>query len=64
MANDKNMMEDIDELLQEDNTEQKIQQGYDLNDLYFYRFIDPDPKKLEKLKKLYIKQYGFLDNYV
>ena len=61
MANDTDMMKDIDEL--QGNKETK-QQGQDLNDLYFYKFIEPNLKKLEKLKKLYIKQYGFLDNYV
>ena len=61
MANDKNMMEDVNLLQRHEET---LQQGYDLNDLYFYRFIDPSPKKLEELKKLYIKKYGFLDNYV
>ena len=63
MANDRDMMNDIDDLLQSHKKE-KLQQGYDLNDLYFYRYIDFDPKKLEELKKLYIKKYGVLDNYV
>ena len=61
MANDYNMMNDIDDLQANKKTRQ---QGYDLNDLYFYRYIEPNPKKLEKLKKLYKKMYGFLDNYV
>lgn len=64
MANDMDMMKDIDSLLQSNNSAKEIQQGYDLNDLYFFRYIEPNQRKLEKLKKLYIKQYGFLDNYV
>jgi hypothetical protein len=61
MANDYDMMKDIDELELNQETQQ---QGYDLNDLYFYKYVEPNPEKLEELKKLYIKKYGFLDNYV
>jgi hypothetical protein len=61
MANDFDMMKDIDLLQRHKETKQ---QGYDLNDLYFYKYIEPNPRKLAKLKKLYIKMYGFLDNYV
>ena len=61
MANDYDMMKDIDELQADKETEQ---QGYDLNDLYFYKYIEPNNKKLEQLKKLYVKKYGWLDNYV
>ena len=61
MANDYDMMRDIDELQADKETEQ---QGYDLNDLYFYKYIEPNNKKLEQLKKLYVKKYGGLDNYV
>jgi hypothetical protein len=61
MANDIDMMKDIDELLSKKKTKQ---QGYDLNDLYFYKYIDSRPRLLKKLKELYIKNYGQLDNYV
>lgn len=61
MANDIDMMKDIDLLQSRKETKQ---QGYDLNDLYFYKYIEFNPKKLEKLKKLYIENYKFLDNYV
>lgn len=61
MANDMDMMRDIDVLQARKKTKQ---QGYDLNDLYFYKYIDPRPRLLKKLKALYIKMYGFLDNYV
>ena len=61
MANDIDMMKDIDVLQKHKKTKQ---QGYDLNDLYFYKFIQPNKRKLERLKKLYIEQYGFLDNYI
>jgi len=61
VANDIDMIKDIDELQANPKTRQE---GYDLNDLYFYRFIEPDPVKLEHLKELYIQKYGFLDNYV
>jgi hypothetical protein len=61
MANDIDMMKDIDILQAKKETRQ---QGYDLNDLYFYKYIEPNKKKLEQLKALYIKQYGSLDNYV
>jgi thymidylate synthase ThyX len=61
MANDMDMMRDIDALQSRKATKQ---QGYDLNDLYFYKYIEPNPRKLEKLKKLYIKEYRDLDNYV
>jgi hypothetical protein len=61
MANDIDMMRDIDELQSKNRTKQ---QGYDLNDLYFYKYIEPNKEKLEYLKKLYTKQYKFLDNYV
>lgn len=61
MANDSDMMKDIDALLDNKATRQ---QGYDLNDLYFFKYIEPNKKMLEKCKKLYIKKYGVLDNYV
>ena len=61
MANDIDMMKDIDELQSRVKTKQ---QGYDLNDLYFYKYIELNENKLEQLKKLYIKKYGSLDNYV
>lgn len=61
MANDMDMMRDIDTLQARKKTRQ---QGYDLNDLYFYAYIEPNPRKLKRLKALYIKQYGSLDNYV
>jgi len=61
MANDLNMRQDIDEFQSNQDT---AQQGDLLADLYFHRYIEPNSKKLEKLKKLYIKKYGFLDNYV
>jgi len=61
MANDMDMIRDIEEL--ESNPETK-QQSYDLSDLYFYRYIEPNPKKLEQLKAQFIKKYGDLDNYV
>jgi len=61
MANDIDMVEDIDLLQRHEET---LQQGYDLNDLYFYRYVEYNPKKLEHLKKLYKEKYGFLDNYV
>jgi len=63
MANDIDMMKDIDELLQENNTKEQIQQGYDLNDLYFWKYIEPNKRKLEQAKELYIKKYGWIDNY-
>jgi hypothetical protein len=61
MANDIDMLRDIDELETNKHTKQ---QGYDLNKLYFYKYIEPNKKKLEQFKKLYIKKYKFLDNYV
>ena len=61
MANDMDMMRDIDELQSKKKTKQ---QGYDLNDLYYYKYIVYRPSLLKKYKALYIKQYGFLDNYV
>jgi len=63
MANDFNMLEEITELF--DSKDKKdIKRGYDLNNLYFYKYIEPNPSELKKLKALYIKEYGFLDNYV
>ena len=66
MANNIDMMRDIDDLLRHGNTQKEIQQGYDLNDLYYFRYMvtKPNFKKIERLKKLYKEKYGFLDNYV
>jgi hypothetical protein len=61
MANDIDMMKDINKLQSRKRTRQ---QGYDLNDLYFYKYIAPNSRELNRLKKLYITQYGFLDNYI
>lgn len=61
MANDMDMLKDIEEL---SNNPKTMQQGEDLNMLYFYRYIEPNKTKLDKLKKAYIKKYGSLDNYI
>lgn len=61
MANDIDMMKDINELQGNKKTKQ---QGDDLYDLYFFRYIEPNRRNLEKAKKLYIQKYGFLDNYI
>jgi hypothetical protein len=61
MANDIDMMKDINKLQSKKKTKQ---QGYDLNDLYFFKYIEPRPKLLKKYKALYIKRYGHLDNYI
>jgi hypothetical protein len=61
MANDIDMLNDIDEL---EGKKETKQQGNSLNKLYFYKFIEPNLNKLEKLKQQYIKKYGFVDNYV
>ena len=61
MANDMDMLKDITELETDKKT---LQQAWDLADLYTYKHIEPNPKKLEYLKKLYKEKYGFLDNYV
>jgi len=61
MANDIDMMKDVFELKEKEETRQ---QGDDLYYLYFYKFTQPDPDKLTKLKERYVKKYEFLDNYV
>lgn len=61
MANDWNLTLDIMELQRNKKTRN---QGVDLSELYFCKYVENNPKKLEKLKKLYVKKYGFLDNYV
>lgn len=54
------MLKDIEELRKEKYYCQVI----DLTNLYFYKYIEPNIKKLEQYKKIYIKKYKFLDNYV
>ena len=61
MANDMDMQKDITDLEKNSRTKK---QAEDLGLLYFYRYIEPDTKELERLKKLYVKKYGHLDNYV
>lgn len=62
MANDFDMLKDI--ILLQNQAKKINRQARKLDLMYFYKYIEPNPKKLEQLKKLYIKQYGSLDNYV
>jgi len=61
MANDFDMLKDFTELEKNEATQQ---QAADLHELYFNKYVDYNPSELERLKILYIKKYGFLDNYV
>lgn len=62
MANDFDMLKDVERL----EVEYKIlkKQAKALGYLYYLRYIEHKPQELEKEKSKYIKQYGFLDNYV
>lgn len=63
MANDNDMLKDIEDLLKENNTKKEKRQGFALNNIYFYRYVEYNEKKLKKAKDSYIKKYGRLDNY-
>jgi hypothetical protein len=62
MANDTNMITDVEILRQEG----KIEQADELEELYHYRygFEDISERNFEKLKQNYIRKYGWVDNYI
>ena len=60
MANDSDMLRDIEHL----RLEGKKKQANALSVLYYNRYIDYNDVKLEKLKVEYENKYNALDNYV
>ena len=61
MANDFDMLKDIT-ILEKNKATNK--QAEDLHELYANKYIENNPLELERLKVVYKKKYGFLDNYV
>lgn len=60
MANDMDMLHDIRTLKRNKRTQQE---GRDLDRVYFYKYVQPSPRRLTGAIAYYEGKYGSMGNY-